>query len=554
MSVLRYRRPMLEAIFIVTEALAWFSVIAVMVAILDRTFLDVLIDRLQMAITTRQLEDYVRATVVLGDLRSVRADLLGLSWLAVVGAAFGGFLLMRLTQQLALGPALGSLVLIAGTVLGVNLFLHLSLGNFEFWDTRYLADMVNRPGAQGASGVDLVDFVARGSVQRPYGNAIGLLLIGLTVVWFRFMVASRSPIRIERMGRSFTASFLTVIVMLLIARAVDVAAVGWVAVPQFLLGMLGLAVANHERAVPASEGEERATPWLTSVGGTLLLLLVSVSLVGMFTYLQAGAVLSVIGDVLLTVVRTAIIVVIAPFFWVFERVLSWIFDGRVLPEDFLRAPQMLGPLEVPEELRVDRDGIVHERVRDTLKFLTISGVVYAMYRVGRLLLGRRRPPPPAVEERRVSISGGAGMGHLLADLLTFRRGRRTDEWISRHSVYDLFARAVRVSRERGLQIRRSETPEEFGRVAVAYLNAGPIAESAQLFERARYGRHYATAEEVQRLSEAIGAWSEANPATEEIRERVRGLRPTDEGAEIAMRVALMKKGMDPTNEALFRGE
>ena len=45
-----------------------------------------------------------------------------------------------------------------------------------------------------------------------------------------------------------------------------------------------------------------------------------------------------------------------------------------------------------------------------------------------------------------------------------------------------------------------------------------------------------------------------NPATEEVRERIRGHRPIDEVEGIRMKIALAKKGLNPTDEGILRGE
>ena len=50
------------------------------------------------------------------------------------------------------------------------------------------------------------------------------------------------------------------------------------------------------------------------------------------------------------------------------------------------------------------------------------------------------------------------------------------------------------------------------------------------------------------------AFKTINPATEEVRERIRGHRPIDEVEGIRMKIALAKKGLNPTDEGILRGE
>jgi len=553
-NLLRYRRPLLTGVFVTTEALAWFAVLAVLAGMTEQTFLDGLVDRLQAAVNSRQVADLGRAEVMVAELRAAQGQGAGPGWYIVIAAAFGGFLLMRLTRRLDMGGAIGAVVLVAATLLGVNLLVHLSMSNWQIWDASYITQVLSRPDAQVASRVDLDAFVASGQVRGPFGGVVGLTFVGLFATWFRFMLAARSPLRMEKIGRSFTASFMVILVTLIVARVTDTPGAGWVAVPQFGLGMLGLAVANHERAVPLSDGGERTSPWMTSVGGTLALLLGSAGLIGLLAYLQIGVVLSMLGDWFLVGLQFVIIVVVTPFAWVIERIMNWIFDGRIPELDIFRAPNLIAPPEVPEGTEMDGEGIAPQWMRDTLKFFGIVGASYGMYWIARLLLRRRDSEEEEIEEHRTTTSGGAGIGQLLGDLFALRRRRDPDRWLDRHPVYRLFASAVSVSSERGLPILPTETPQEFGESAMDYLGAEPVAEATRLFEQARYGRHYPEAEDVRQASTDLDAWDKAHPPTEEMRERVRGQRPRDEAREIALRIALAKKGISLEDEAMIRGD
>ncbi|MQC18342.1 MAG: DUF4129 domain-containing protein [Chloroflexi bacterium] len=553
MILMRYRRALLSGVFIVTEALAWFAVLAVIATMTEQAFLDGMVDRLQLAVNARQLPDLGRAESVLAQLREAQRHAAGPAWYVVVLAAGGGFSVMRLLRRLDIGGALGAVLLTATTLLGVNLLVHLSIGNWQVWDAAYITDIVSRPDSQVASRADLEAYVAQGAVRGPYGVVVALTFVGLFLTWFRFMLAARAPMRLEKMGRSFTASFMVILITLIVGRATGTQAAGWVAVPQFMLGMLGMAIANHERAVPTGDAQTRTSPWMTSVGGTLALLLASVGLIAMLAYLQIGSVLSVAGDWLLAVIQFLLVAIATPIAWVLERVFAWLLDGRTLPEGFMQMPN-LAPPDVPADAEAEPEGIVPEWGRDTLKFFAIVGVMYGLYMVARILLNRRDSETEEVEEHRQVSSGGAGLGHLLGDLLSFRRRPDPDRWLERHAVYRLFADAVNASGERGLRILPTETPEEFGRAAVTYLDAEPVADVAVLFEDARYGRHYPAPERLREASSALDTWDRAHPPTEEMRERVRGTRPLDEGAEIAFRVALAKKGISLEDESTVRGD
>jgi len=395
--------------------------------------------------------------------------------------------------------------------------------------------------------------VADPDIRGPHGAALAVTFLGLLFTWFRFMIAGRATVDLDRMTRSFTVSFIVVLVALFFARIAEVDAASRLAVPQFVLGMLGLAIGNHERAVPASEAEARTTPWMTSVGGTITLLLLAAGGIATLSYLEVGQLLAAVGEVLLMIVEFVLVLIITPIYWLMERLFALLLGGRNIGENLPRFPGLMAPEDVGVD--PDEDGLVVPGwIRDSLKFFAGVFVLWVMYRVGRLLVGARGRGDGAVDETRATSSGGAGVGRLLADLITFRRRRDPDRWLTRHEVYRLFGRAVSVAHERGLAILPTETPEEFGRAAHRHLGADPVVDAALMFERARYGRHFAPSDDVARTSSALAAWDQANPPTEAMRERVRGLRPLDEGEEVAFRIALAKRGMRPEDESIMRGE
>jgi hypothetical protein len=552
-NVLRLRRPSLELIFVLTESIAWFIVIAVMATLVERAFLEGVAERIQGGLNAHQFANVPQAQGVLADLQAAAGRDAGPSIWVVVAAAGGGFLLMRLNQRLDFGPAVGSIVLVAATLVGVNLLLHVAMGNFRFWDASPLVDLINQPESQTPTGIDIHAFVANPDIRGPHGAALAVTFLGLLFTWFRFMIAGRATVDLDRMTRSFTVAFIVMLATLFIARLAEVDAASRWAVPQFALGMLGLAVGNHERAVPASEAEARTTPWMTSVGGTISLLLLAAGGIAMLAYLEFGQLLAAIGEVLLAIVEFVLVIIITPIYWIMERLFLLLLGGRDIAENLPRFPQLISP----EEAGVDPDEegmVIPTWIWDSLKFFAGVFVLYVMYRVGRLLVGGRGRGGGAVEETRATSRGGAGVGRLLADLVTFRRRRDPDRWLGRHEVYRLFGRAVDVAHERGLRILPTETPEEFGTAARRHLGADPVLDAALMFERARYGRHFAPADEVRRASAVLAEWDQANPPTEEMRERVRGLRPLDEGEEVAFRIAMAKRGLRPEDEAIMRGE
>jgi len=545
----------LEGTFIVTEAIAWFVVIAVLATSVERSFLSEIEQRIRISITTREVADATHAAVVADQVAAATAASAGPSVFLVLLAAFGGFALMRMVQRVDFGPALGSVILLAGTLVGVNVLIHLYFGSLLFWDTSGIVGFIDNPDQYMASGVNLERFIASPELNRPHGSAIAVTFVGLMLTWFRFMVVARSSIALDRMARSFTASFLVVLFTVFIASAAGFATPGRWAVPQFVVGMLGLAIGNHERAVPSREASERTSPWMTSVGGTLGLLVISAVILGGLAYLNVGAALALVGGVLLKVVEIVLIVLITPIYWVLDRIFTWFFDGRDITEVIPDLPTFAFD-EVPDGEEVDETTVVIPPfIVNSLKFFAVMGTVWVMYLVGRMLVVRRSRTPEEIEEVRSTASSGAGIGRLLADLFRFKREPDHDAWMDRHGAYQLWGRLRKDAEERGLRPREAETPREFGRATQHYLRATPGPELAAMFERARYGRHFPDDAAMWEAARALEAWEREVPATEELRQSVAGARPLDEADELDLKITMARRSTSSrTDEDALLGQ
>jgi hypothetical protein len=253
------------------------------------------------------------------------------------------------------------------------------------------------------------------------------------------------------------------------------------------------------------------------------------------------------------------ILIITPIYWIVSTamtgivsLLAFLFGGRGELPEILREP--LTRADVGLEEQGEAPFSFPGWVVDSIKFFAILGALWVMYWVGQRLLKRSQAQPELVVEERARRSGGAGIGSLLSDLMSFRRRPDSDRWLQGNEVYRLFGRALGISDERGLSMLPSETPGEFAESAVVHLGAPPVADAARMFERARYGRHQPSGEELQNASRALAQWDQTNPATEELRERIRGHRPIDDAEAIRMRIRLAKKGLNPTDESILRGE
>lgn len=541
MRSLRWRRPAMEVLYLLTESVAWFIVLIAFATAMERAFLDQMEQEIVSAVSVGQLADPARALEVARMIRETTVGTAGPSVVAVVLAAACGFYLMRLFRRLEIGGGLGAALLIGSTIVGVNVLLHVAVaGDLRIWDASTLVDLVVGPEVrfQGREGLDA--FVEDPRIGVPHGDALALTLTGLTMVWVRFVFAARGEITLERMARSFTASFIVVLIALIFARSTGVAVSSAWAVVQFIVGMTGLAVANHHRAVPTEEAASRTTAWLTSVGATMALLGGSAAMIGLLAYLRFGVLLDVAGTILIRIVAVILIIVITPIYWLLDRIVGLIFgergDNDLLPQiarfDFSRL--------AGEEGEEGGFGFP-EWATNSLKFLFIVAAFYLAYRIGRRLIAPRRAAPTAVSEVRTRGSDGAGVGQLLADLLRFGGRDHSDDWLGRHRVYALYGRMLSVGAARGLARLPTETPSEYATTAERALSAPIFTRVGTMFDHARYGRRYPASADVRAVAVELDAWDKANPPTEEIRERIRGARQMTADEELNLQIQRAKE-------------
>src|SRR5690606_4038 len=71
--------------------------------------------------------------------------------------------------------------------------------------------------------------------------------------------------------------------------------------------------------------------------------------------------------------------------------------------------------------------------------------------------------------------------------------------------------------DRGFMRRAGETPLEFATAAARRLGAPILAPIAEEFDRARYGRHYTPDAQLVPLAQALTAWEQDLPITDQLR-------------------------------------
>ncbi|MGE3855689.1 MAG: DUF4129 domain-containing protein [Dehalococcoidia bacterium] len=535
-----WKQSSVDALFIAAEAVVWYILAHIAATALEQTYLSQLAERVRLATSAADPADASRAGEALAIIERAATQEHGPSLLVVLAAAFGGFALMRGLMRLKFDGVLGAVVLLAASVLALNVLLHVGLtGDLRFWDPRGLMPLFEDPGDLAARST-LTAFVRDPGLDHPHGATVGFVAVFLMVLWGRFAAAARSRVTFERVLRSFTAGFVFTILGLAFAAMQGIQAAQVFAIPQFVLGMLALAVANNARASAPTDGARRTGPWLASVGGTVAVLLAVAALLGVLAFLNVGVLLNAAGEVAWQIIAFLLIIFITPIYWLIELIVRFL-----LPNGLVGLPELpnlqLGP---PPEANGTEEALgwhVPMWAQNGLKFLAVMLILYVLYRVALALMKRRRTFAGGVDEVRGQSSSALGIGAILRGMLPGLRRSAGDEWLKRHPVYRLYARAARAAEDRGFRYLEGETPLEFARRADRAMSAPPYPPIGLAFDRARYGRHYPEEGAVRSMEAALASWEAATPATEELRHRLAGAQPLTETQEFMLTVAQRKR-------------
>ena len=445
----------------------------------------------------------------------------------MAGAA-AAFVLAHYVTRMGLPGGLAAVVGVLASLLGVNALVHVAIaGDLQVWTGGTISQF---PFA-GAPGPE--DYLADADPARAAGSARTTVVIGVLLLWLRFLWLGRSPVTFDKVIWSFTTGFLAVLIAALVATGRGSAGPGLLAVLYFVSGMLTLAVTNVARATAETRGMERSAPWAASVAATVALLGITGLVFGVLTILDVERLVSPLGDLLPRFISWLLILILTPVFWLLGVLLSpfaGLLDG--LDTRFQEVFQAIGrAIFVDPETR---DALSDNRppawLRDGARLLAVTAILAGLYFGGRLLFRRLRRPrgQDAVydELRSVSEEAGAGFGSLLRSILPRSRGGEEPAgWLRRQAVYRLYARFASAARERGFPRRTGETPLEYADAASRVFAAPRFLDVATLFDGARYGRHYPEEARVAELDDELERWEIATPATEELRSRVgrRGL-------------------------------
>lgn len=508
-----------ELLFVLTEGIAWYTVLRAFSSMLERSALSDLATNIERIADQAQFPDLTSVADAARIAREAADQVVaGPALWAVLAAAFGAYGVSRWITRAHLG-GIGVLVGLLVTFLALNVLFHLVLaGDLRVWDTEGLARFIERPDSPLRGPVDPIAFVANPDPVAAEGRSYTLLVGGLVLMWVRFLWAGRSTFRFEKALRSFSLSFPAVLAAAFAASVAGIG-VGIAAVSYFVLGVFSLSMANAARTTDPGDSLARRAPWAVSVAVTLGALVVVAALLSLLAALNAGALFAFVGGAVMRVVSFLLVLVLTPIFWVVEGILGGIMgqaDFSFL-ERALRNAQVLDPDAEREPGQFGFPGWIRDLLR-LVGFVIAAAIAYAL---ARLIFRRGASDEEGDYAEERSVASGGGLGGLLRNLVPSGRRGSTEgdsDWAERHAVYRLYRRAVWDSTERQFAPRAGETPLEFARSASRALDAPPFVPIAEHFDRARYGRHFAPPEELAPLESELVAWETGSPITEEIRQ------------------------------------
>lgn len=535
-----WRTDLLDVLYVGVESITWFMLLRVLTTVAERAFLGALADRVRAERNGNEFFDAASIDRAVAVIEAAHAAVHGPSWPLVALTAFGGFYLIRLMTRMGLAGALGASVLLFATVLGLNVIAHLAIaGDLRLWDTASVAGFLVTPDEYFSGRVSMGAFIRHPVVSGAHGAAISVEMLGLAVVWFRFVLAGRSMVTVERVTRSFGGGFAFALVAMIGAALGGVSGLAPWVVAQFVGGVLALAVGNHVRATAPSDGPMKPGPWLVAVGGTVGMLLAMAGLLGLAVLLNVAVVLSAVGGVALKIIEIVLIIIITPIYWVMDFFLRLLLP-RGITGIFDNLARVGANFDQLREQQERGQGGFPDWASNGAKFLAALLIAWLLYRFARMLMTRRSSGEGPVVEVRGDASSSGGLGSFLRDLLPRGRRRRRDGWERRHPAYLLWHRAEQDGTERGFGRLSGETAVEFASRA-EHAMAAPFPLVARVFDRLRYGRHDPPAGEIVAADAALTAWEVATPATPELRERLAGAAPLPPAKDFALRVEAAKR-------------
>lgn len=523
-------RTATEYLFVLTEAVGWYIAICVIASMTQQGALNQALTAIESGVVgpANDPRVYAAAETLREALEGVSS---GPSVIVIVVSAFAAFFLSRYITQLNLARSFSALLGIVGSVLIVNVLLHVVLsGDLRFWEGSGFGRFIEDPqGRLFAGQADVEAFVENPDIDRVPGASVAMVVFGFCALWIRFVFVGRGSIHFDRALRSFTIGFPVVMTAVVVAQLSGVAS-GIYAVPYFVLGMMTLAVANGERSAESNSSLTQSTPWAMSAMVTVGSLTLLATGFGLMAALEVEQLLAPLGTGIGWVVRWALVIVLTPVAWLVNLVITTLMANA--------DPSVLDQVG-PEEMPIDPDDDTEREPFKWPKWITAGFrlAAFAMitvfcYYAGRYLFFRQQTEDVEREyvEQRASTGSSGGIGNLLGKFIPRARTRSGDiAWLERHDIYKLFSRAMNDAKDRGFEHRPGETPLEFASLAESALDAPSLTSIAGEFDRVRYGRHQTLDVTLRILDRELSEWEASHPVTDEIRAKVARDVSVDDG-------------------------
>ena len=508
-----WRGPLAVFFFLAAEALLWFIVLRSFATALEREALREAARAIRLGISDGDFlqPDRARDAQVLAE-RAAESAIGGPPLLVLIAVAIGAFALMRLLAKTELPVSSRAAVGLLVSFAGVGLALQLALAEGAPWEGGILADLRGEGASTFSSEIDPAAFVADPDLDRVRGASRTVTIVGVSLIWLRFLFAGRGPVTFERSLRSFGVGFGVAVVAAFLASASDADVASWLVMPYFVLGALSLATAHAARAPEDDTALHRDAPWAISVLGTLALLTALTVFFALVTLLEAQRLLEPVGSLLLTIVAWTLIIVLTPIVWLLELLLDPILNDVQFPNVQTEIEQV-----VSDEEDDDRGGFRFPGwIVNVARGAVAVAALWIAYRVGRWLFERSQRSDSEEYEETRAAEGGGGLGAMLRALIPRPRGRRRADWswLDRSRAYRLFGRMLSAAHLRGIERSPGQTALEFGVSAGERLEAPPFAAIADAFDGSRYGRHEPSPERLATLEREFARWEGAHPPPE----------------------------------------
>lgn len=502
-----WRRPLATGLYLLAEALLWFIVLRTFASSVERNRFADLAEDIERGIRAGDFLQPDRAQDARA-MAEIAADAAvgGAPLVVVIGLAFAAFGLMRVLAMSDLPAAARAAAGVSGSIILVTVGIQVSLAEGAPWEGGILAGIVGEVG--------VTEFVADPDVDPLRGVSRTVTVVGLTVLWFRFLFAGRGPVTFERVLRSFGVGFAVVVLATLFGHAAGADVTGALVLPYFVIASLALATAHAARAPEDDTAVQRDAPWAISVVGTVGMLAAIALLFGLLMLVDAQRAFDPIGRAAAWLVTWVLVIVLTPIAWAVE----WVLGALIGEIEFQQAGIDLSEPSSAEDEEV-RDGVIRfpSWLPDAIRGVAVAVILVVLYRVGLLLFrrGRRGTEETYTEVRGSSQSGS--LASLFGRIVPRPRSREESwDWLSQSRAYELFARTLDDARVRGVDRFAGQTPIEFGDDAGRRLQASPFPDIADSFDRTRYGRHEPDDGSLDDLERRLDEWEQAHPLPEEL--------------------------------------